>query len=94
MRYIVIILFFGILVTLFFTVKNKYIQNYIQNKNSKVKIINKKSSLIKCELKNEIIDMKKLDSERQCYYDCGKDDIVRVDTSISYPCQNYIMENR
>ena len=90
MRYIVIILFSGLLVTLFFIVKNEY----IQNKNSTVKIINKKSSLIKCELKNEIIDMKKLDSERQCYYDCGKDDIVRVDTSISYPCQNYIMENR
>ena len=90
MKYIVIILFFGLLVTLFFILKSIY----IQNKNSTVKIINKKSSLIKCELKNEIIDMKKLDSERQCYYDCGKDDIVRVDTSISYPCQNYIMENR
>ena len=25
--------------------------------------------------------MKTLDSERQCYYDCGKDDIVRVDTT-------------
>ena len=90
MRYIVIILFFGLLVTLFFIVKNIY----TQNKNSTVKIINKKSSLIKCELKNEVINMKNLDSERQCYYDCGKDDVVRVDTSISYPCQNYIMENR
>ena len=90
MRYIIFILLFGLLVTLFFIVKNEY----TQNKNSTVKIINQKSSLIKCELKNEIIDMKKLDSERQCYYDCGKDDVVRVDTSISYPCQNYIMENR
>ena len=90
MRYVVIILFSGLLVTFFFTVKNEY----KQNKNSTVKVFNKKSSLIKCELKNEIIDMKKLDSERQCYYDCGKDDIVRVDTSISYPCQKYIMENR
>ena len=90
MRYIVITLLFGLLVTLFLIVKNIH----IQNKNSTVKIINKKSSLIKCELKNEIIDMKKLDSERQCYYECGKDDIVRVDTSISYPCQNYIMEIR
>ena len=90
MRYFVIILFSGLLVTFFFIVKNEY----KQNKNSTVKVFNKKSSLIKCELKNEIIDMKKLDSERQCYYDCGKDDIVRVDTSISYPCQNYIMENR
>ncbi len=90
MRYIVIILFSGLLFTFFFIVKNEF----KQNKNSTVKVFNKKSSLIKCELKNEIIDMKKLDSERQCYYDCGKDDIVRVDTSISYPCQNYIMENR
>ena len=90
MKYIVIILFFGLLLTLFLMAKNEY----IQNKNTAVKIINKKSSLIKCELKNEIIDMKSLDSERQCYYDCGKDDVVRVDTSISYPCQNYIMENR
>jgi len=90
MRYIIIILFIGLLATLFLIVKNEY----KQNKNSTVKIINQKSSLIKCELKNEIIDMKKLDSERQCYYECGKDDIVRVDTSISYPCQNYIMENR
>ena len=90
MRYIFIILFSGLLVALFFIVRNEY----IQNKNSTVKIINKKASLIKCELENEIIDMKTLDSERQCYYDCGKDDIVRVDTSISYPCQNYIMESR
>jgi hypothetical protein len=67
---------------------------YSSNKKPAVKTINKKSSLIKCELNNEIINMKNLDSERQCYYDCGKDDIVRVDTSISYPCQNYIMENR
>ena len=67
---------------------------YNSNKKPTIKTINKKSSLIKCELKNEIINMKNLDSERQCYYDCGKDDIVRVDTSISYPCQSYIMENR
>ena len=79
MRYIIIILFFGLLVTLFFIVKNEY----VQNKNATVKIINQKSSLIKCELKNEIIDMKKLDSERQCYYECGKDDIVE---------QNFVME--
>ena len=90
MRYIVIILFFGLLITLFITVKNEY----LLNKKTTVTIINKKLSLTKCELKKEIIDMKKLDSERQCYYECEKDDVVRVDTSISYPCQNYIMENR
>ena len=91
MRYVVIILFLVFLLALFFIVKNEYSQ---KKKNFTVKTINKKSSLIRCELKNEIINMKKLDSERQCYYECAKDDIVRVDTSISYPCQNYIMENR
>jgi len=90
MKSLIIILFFTLSVILLFFIKN----TYKPNENSTVKTINKKSSLIKCELKNEIIDMKNLDSERQCYYDCGKDDIVRVDTSISYPCQNYIMENR
>ena len=90
MRYVVIILFLVFLLALFFIVKNEY----SQKKNFTVKTINKKSSLIRCELKNEIINMKKLDSERQCYYECAKDDIVRVDTSISYPCQNYIMVNR
>ena len=90
MRYIFIILFFALLVSFFVIVKNKY----VQNKNATVRIINKKPSLIKCELKNEIINMKNLDSERQCYFECGIDDIIRVDTSISYPCQNYIMENR
>lgn len=90
MRYFIIILFITLFVTLFFIVQNKN----VQNKNSTVKTINKKSSLIRCELKNEIINMENLDSERQCYYECGNNDIVRVDTSISYPCQNYIMENR
>ena len=90
MKSFLIFLFITLLGTLLFF--SKY--EYNSNKKPAVKTINKKSSLIKCELKNEIINMKNLDSERQCYYDCGKDDIVRVDTSISYPCQNYIMENR
>ena len=90
MRAFLIFLFITLFGTLLFF--SKY--EYNSNKKHTVKIINKKSSIIKCELKNEIINMKNLDSERQCYYDCGKDDIVRVDTSISYPCQNYIMENR
>ena len=40
MKYIVIVFFFGLLITLFLIVKNQY----IQNKNTTVKIINKKSS--------------------------------------------------
>ena len=43
---------------------------------------------------NETIDMKIRDNERQCYYDCDKNDTIRVDTSIEYPCQKYILENR
>ncbi len=90
MKTFIIILFLILSALFFFVIKNVY----KSKENSTVIIINKKSSLIKCELKNEVINMKNLDSERQCYYECGKDDIVRVDTSISYPCQNYIMENR
>ena len=54
MRYVVIILFLAFLLALFFIVKNEY----SQKKNFTVKTINKKSSLIRCELKNEIINMK------------------------------------
>ena len=90
MKSFLIFLFITLLgILLFF-----FIYEYNSNKKSAVQTINKKTLLIKCELNNEIINMKNLDSERQCYYDCGKDDIVRVDTSISYPWQNYIMENR
>lgn len=53
-----------------------------------------KKFLQRCNLMNEIIDMKIRDNERQCYYDCGKSDNVRVDTSIEFPCQKYILENR
>ena len=43
---------------------------------------------------NELIDRDNFESERQCYYTCGDDDLVRVDTSISYPCQDFIREER
>ena len=90
MKTFIIILFLTLSAIFLFVIKNVF----KSNENSTVTTINKKSLSIKCELKNEIINMKNLDSERQCYYECGKDDIVRVDTSITYPCQNYIMENR
>ena len=54
----------------------------------------KKKIKIECDLSNEIIDRNRIDSERQCYYTCSKDDIVRVDTSISFPCQSFIREKR
>ena len=67
MKYFLIFLFITLLGILLFFFKYEY----NSNKKPVVKTINKKSLLIKCELKNEIINMKNLDSERQCYYDCG-----------------------
>ena len=55
---------------------------------------NKKKYLVECKLFNEIIDRKKIDSERQCYYSCSEEDNVRVDTSIGFPCQPFILEER
>ena len=54
----------------------------------------KKEYLIECKLSNEIIDRSIRDSERQCYYKCDEDDIIRVDTSIEYVCQPFILEKR
>ena len=54
----------------------------------------KKEYLIECKLNNEIIDRSIKDSERQCYYKCDEDDIIRVDTSIEYVCQPFILEKR
>ena len=54
----------------------------------------KKKYLVECKLFNEIIDRKKIDNERQCYYSCSEEDVVRVDTSIGFPCQPFILEER
>ena len=54
----------------------------------------KKKYLVECKLFNEIIDRKKIDNERQCYYSCSEEDNVRVDTSIGFPCQPFILEER
>ena len=54
----------------------------------------KKKYLVECKLFNEIIDRKKIDNERQCYYSCSDQDNVRVDTSIGFPCQPFILEER
>jgi homospermidine synthase len=54
----------------------------------------KKEYLIECKLNNEIIDRSIRDSERQCFYKCDEDDIIRVDTSIEYVCQPFILEKR
>ncbi|MBS91827.1 MAG: hypothetical protein CMM95_02085 [Rickettsiales bacterium] len=64
--------------------------NEINNNNDK----NLKKIKVQCNLINEIIDRKNKDNERQCYYYCNENDVVRVDTSIEYPCQPFIMEER
>ena len=64
------------------------------NNNKNNNKLDRKKYLTECELENEIIDRENLDNERQCYYSCDIDDIVRVDTSIEYMCQPYILEER
>jgi len=66
---------------------------FLDSSNNKNKLERKKY-LTECELENEIINRENLDNERQCYYSCDIDDIVRVDTSIGYMCQPYILEER
>ena len=86
-----------VLLTLFIFFKKS---KFFVNKNS-INTINssnygeiKKEYLIECKLNNEIIDRSIRDSERQCYYKCDEDDIIRVDTSIEYVCQPFILEKR
>ena len=85
-----------IFVLIIFTLYNvnfydkKYSNKSIKNANE----INRKKYLTECELFNEVIDRSMKDSERQCYYSCGENDNVRVDTSIEYICQPFILEER
>ena len=74
-----------------FPLNSKYETN---NQSTNNNFINKKKYLTECELLDEKIDRKNIDGERQCYYFCSEDDIVRVDTSIGYPCQPFILEER
>ena len=88
---VTLLLFLAFLIVLiysyFFLKKNIYKEN-----NFKIK--EEKKYKIECELFNEIIDRTKRDLERQCYYNCSENDIVRVDTSIEYICQPFIVEER
>lgn len=86
-----------VLLTLFIFFKKS---KFFSNKDSIITINSsnygeiKKEYLIECKLNNEIIDRSIRDSERQCYYKCDEDDIIRVDTSIEYVCQPFILEKR
>ena len=89
------IIFFILSIQLIFQIKRNFNTNIEKNSNKdKSDFSNKKKYLVECKLFNEIIDRKKIDNERQCYYSCSEDDNVRVDTSIGFPCQPYILEER
>ena len=60
---------------------------------NKTEVSDFKKYPIECKLFNEIIDRDSRDSERQCYYKCNEE-IIRVDTSIEYICQPFIIEER
>ena len=77
-----------------FQLKNQLNINVKEDSYKDESHFNKKKYLVECKLFNEIIDRKKIDNERQCYYSCSEEDNVRVDTSIGFPCQPFILEER
>ena len=90
-----IFLIFVIIVIKFsFQLKNQFNVNVKVDSYKDESHFNKKKYLVECKLFNEIIDRKKIDNERQCYYSCSEEDNVRVDTSIGFPCQPFILEER
>ena len=90
-----LIIFLVLSIQLTFQIKRNFYTNIEKNSHKdKSDFNNKKKYLVECKLFNEIIDRKKIDNERQCYYSCSEEDNVRVDTSIGFPCQPYILEER
>ena len=90
-----LIIFLVLSIQLIFQIKRNFNTNIENNaKKGKLDFSNKKKYLVECKLFNEIIDRKNIDNERQCYYYCSEEDNVRVDTSIGFPCQPYILEER
>ena len=83
-----------IVVKLFFQLKKKVNISVEENSYKDESHFNQKKYLVECKLFNEIIDRKKIDNERQCYYSCSEEDNVRVDTSIGFSCQPFILEER
>ena len=91
----IFLIFVIISIKLFFQFKKKINISIEENSyNDKSYFNEKKKYLVECKLFNEIIDRKKIDNERQCYYSCSEEDNVRVDTSIGFPCQPFILEER
>ncbi len=96
----IIIIFFLTLILFLIIINIPIIKNKILNITLKEPLelnsetFNKKKYLIECKLTDEIIERSNIDRERQCYYFCDDNDIVRVDTSIGFMCQPYILEER
>jgi len=91
----IFLIFVIISIQLFFQFKKKINISIEENSYKDESHFNKKKKyLVECKLFNEIIDRKKIDNERQCYYSCSEEDNVRVDTSIGFPCQPFILEER
>ena len=91
----IFLIFVIIVINLFFQFKKKINISIEENSYKDESHFNeKKKYLVECKLFNEIIDRKKIDNERQCYYSCSEEDNVRVDTSIGFPCQPFILEER
>ena len=91
----IFLIFVIISIQLFFQFKKKINISIEENSYKDESHFNeKKKYLVECKLFNEIIDRKKIDNERQCYYSCSEEDIVRVDTNIGFPCQPFILEER
>ena len=90
-----LIIFLVLSIQLIFQIKRNFNTNIEKNFNKDKSDFNKKKKyLVECKLFNEVIDRKKIDNERQCYYSCSEEDNVRVDTSIGFPCQPFILEER
>ena len=96
----ILIIFFSTLILFLIIINIPGIKNKIINITFKKQVelnsetLNKKKYLIECKLTDEIIERSNIDRERQCYYFCDNNDIVRVDTSIGFMCQPFILEER
>ena len=92
--FFILLLFIALLIVILNYSKIYSFFKFHSNQSNNYNNTNFEKKKIRCNLINEIIDRRNIDIERQCYYSCSEDDKVRVDTSIEYPCQPFIMEER
>mgnify|MGYP001330721425 FL=1 len=92
LKFLITILILFFLVIIFRNSSFSFKKNFYKENDFKIR--EDKKYKIECELFDEIIDRTNRDRERQCYFKCNEYDIVRVDTSIEYICQPFIIEER